>query len=167
MTEEFSFRPMRRIRQQLSDEESVELLNKTTAGVLCLIGDGGYPYGVPISFVYRDGHIYMHSALKGHKVDAICKNSKASFTVISTDEIHSKEFTTYFRSVICFGRIRIIDDVEEKKSATEWLGRRYDPNDEENLQKEIEKSGRAMHMLDFTIEHMTGKEAIEFTRMRK
>ncbi|MBR1469348.1 MAG: pyridoxamine 5'-phosphate oxidase family protein, partial [Prevotella sp.] len=68
---EQNFRPMRRIRQQLSEEESIRFLEKATSGTLALLGDGGYPYAVPISYVYADGALYFHSALSGHKVDAI------------------------------------------------------------------------------------------------
>jgi len=73
------FRAMRRLRQQLSEEESISILQKSTAGTLALLGDNDYPYAVPISYVYADGRLYFHSALNGHKVDAIRKCDKASF----------------------------------------------------------------------------------------
>ena len=72
------FREMRRKRQQLSNDESVAILEKATAGTLALLGDDDYPYTVPISYVYYDGKLYFHSALAGHKVDAIRKCDKAS-----------------------------------------------------------------------------------------
>ena len=108
------FRDMRRKRQQLSEEGSIEILQKATAGTLALLGDNGYPYAVPISYVYTDGKLYFHSALSGHKVDAIRQCDKASFCVIEQDEIHPKQYTTYFRSVIAFGRVHIIEDEQEK-----------------------------------------------------
>ena len=86
------FRPMRRFRQQLSDDESVGILKKATSGTLALLGDNGYPYAVPISYVYAEGKLYLHSALSGHKVDAIRNCDKASFCVIEQDNIHPKEF---------------------------------------------------------------------------
>jgi nitroimidazol reductase NimA-like FMN-containing flavoprotein (pyridoxamine 5'-phosphate oxidase superfamily) len=79
------FRAMRRKRQQLSEDESISILKKATSGTLALIGDGGYPYAVPISYVYADGRLYFHSALTGHKVDAIRACDKASFCVIDQD----------------------------------------------------------------------------------
>lgn len=79
------FRDMRRKRQQLSEAESIEILRKLTSGTLALLGDGGYPYAVPISYVYADGRLYFHSAKEGHKVDAIRGSDRASFCVIEQD----------------------------------------------------------------------------------
>lgn len=163
----FEFRSMRRRRQQLSHEECIEILNKTTSGTLALLGDGGYPYSLPISYVYANGKLFFHSAQKGHKIDAIKQCDKASFSVIDKDDVKAKEYTTYFRSVICFGHIHIIEEESEKMQAVRLLGNRYNPNDDESLNKELAKAYKAMNMIELDIEHMTGKEAIELTRMRK
>lgn len=160
------FREMRRIRQQLSEEENIGILHKSTSGTLALMGDNGYPYAVPISYVYAEGRLYFHSALNGHKVDAIRKCDKASFCVIDKDEVHSEKYTTFFRSVIAFGRIHIIDDETEKLATARMLGNRYNPNQEEALQKELENGLSRMLMIRFDIEHLTGKEAIELKRQR-
>lgn len=160
------FRPMRRFRQQLSDDESVGILKKATSGTLALLGDNGYPYAVPISYVYAEGKLYFHSALSGHKVDAIRNCDKASFCVIEQDIIHPKEYTTYFRSVIAFGRIHILEDDVEKLSAARLLSERYNPGDDEGFQKELEKGFACMLAIRFDIEHLTGKEAIELVRKK-
>jgi len=160
------FREMRRKRQQLSDEESVGILQKATSGTLALLGDNGYPYAVPISFVYNDGCLYFHSALSGHKVDAIRNCDKASFCVIQQDEVIPEEYTTYFKSVIAFGRIHIIEDEAEKLQTAKMLGNRYNPNHDESLQKEIESGFTRMLMIRLDIEHLSGKEAIELTKQR-
>lgn len=158
------FREMRRKRQQLSDEESIGILQKATSGTLALLGDGGYPYAVPISYVYDDGKLYFHSAMSGHKVDAIRNCDKASFCVIDQDNVQPAEYTTYFRSVIAFGRIRILEDETEKLAIARILGNRYNPNQEESLQKELEHGLSRMLAIRFDIEHLTGKEAIELVR---
>lgn len=159
-----TFREMRRSRQQLSYEESIAILQKATAGTLALLGDGDYPYAVPISYVYDDGKLYFHSALTGHKVDAIRKCDKASFCVIERDDVQPERYTTFYRSVIAFGRIHIVENEEEKLSFARMLGNRYNPNDEERLQKELGKGFSRMLMIRFDIEHLTGKEAIELAR---
>ena len=155
------FREMRRKRQQLTEEKSIGILQKSTAGTLALLGDNGYPYAVPISYVYADGKLYFHSALSGHKIDAIKNCDKASFCVIDKDDVQPEKYTTYFRSVIAFGRIHIIEDAQEKLETARLLGDRYNPNQEEALRKELEKGLSRMVMIRFDIEHLTGKQAIE------
>ena len=158
------FRNMRRKRQQLSESESIGILQKATSGTLALLGDNGYPYAVPISYVYHEGKLYFHSALSGHKVDAIRCCDKASFCVIEQDDVQPKKYTTFFRSVIAFGRIHVIEDEAEKLSTARMLGNRYNPNDDESLKKEIESGLSRMLMIRFDIEHLTGKEAIELVK---
>lgn len=155
---------MRRKRQQLSEEESQNILKKATAGTLALLGDNGYPYAVPISYVYADGALLFHSALSGHKVDAFRQCEKASFCVIEKDDVQPEQYTTFFRSVIAFGRIHIIEDDAEKLRAVRRLGDRYNPGQEEALQNELEKGLSRMLMIRMDIEHLTGKEAIELVR---
>ncbi len=159
-----AFRPMRRHRQQLSREECERILGRCTSGVLALTGDGGYPYAVPLSYVYADGAIIFHSAVQGHKVDAIRRDSRCSFCVIDRDEIIPAEFTTYFRSVIAFGRIQILEDDNEKMQALRLLGHRYSPNDEPGLQHEIDKSLDHVLLLRLDVEHLSGKQAIELVQ---
>lgn len=155
------FRPMRRKRQELAQEESITILQKATSGTLALLGDNGYPYAVPISYVYHEGKLYFHSAVEGHKVDAIRQCDKASFCVIEQDEVHPEKYTTFFRSVIAFGKIHIIEDEAEKLQMARMLGNRYNPNQDEALQKELENGLARMLMIRFDIEHLTGKEAKE------
>ena len=158
---------MRRNRQQLSREECERILGRCTSGVLALAGDGGYPYAVPLSYVYADGAIIFHSAMQGHKVDAIRRDSRCSFCVIEQDDIKPAEFTTYFRSVIAFGRISMLENTDEKVQALRLLGRRYSPGDESGLQHEIDKSLDHVLLLRLDTEHLSGKEAIELAKTRK
>ena len=160
------FREMRRKRQALSHEESVAILNRGTSGVLAVSGDDGYPYAVPLSYVYRDSKIYFHSARSGHKLDAIARNPKASFCVIDQDDVVPQEYTTYFRSVVAFGKARIVDDEDEKRGALEVLAARYSPDHEQGRLQEIDKQIRQVCLVELAIEHLTGKEAIELVRAR-
>ena len=155
------FREMRRRRQQLATEEAVAILQKSTAGTLALLGDNDYPYAVPLSYVYQDGRIYFHSALAGHKVDAVRKNEKASFCVIEQDDVQPKKYTTFYRSVIAFGRVHVVDDEAEKMRMARMLGNRYNPNDDVALSRELESGLSRMLMIRLDIEHLTGKQAIE------
>lgn len=155
------FREMRRKRQLLPTEESVSILEKMTSGTLALHGDDGYPYAVPVSYVYADGKIYFHTAVKGHKVDAIQTNGKVSFCVVEQDDVKPAEFTTYFRSVIAFGKARILEGGNEKLSALRLLADKYS-HGEAGMEAEIAKGFNHLLMVEITVEHLTGKESIEF-----
>ena len=111
------FREMRRKKQELTEERTIEVLNRCTAGTLAVIGDGGYPYSVPLSYVYDGGKIYFHCASEGHKLDAINKDSRVSLSVIDKDQIVQEKYTTYFRSVIVFGKAHVIEDQDAKRTA--------------------------------------------------
>ena len=139
------FRPMRRFKQQLTNESCVKILENASSGVLALIGDNGYP------------------AMEGHKLDAIRSNPKCSFCVIDQDELHPESFTTHFRSVIAFGQIHIIEQDTERLAALRLLGHRYAPGDDAGLQREIDKDFTRVLLLCLDIEHLTGKQAIELT----
>lgn len=157
------FRKMRRIKQQLTDAECMDILRRNTSGVLSVLGDNDYPYAVPLSYVSEDNKIYFHCAKTGHKLDAIQRNSKVSFCVIDQDQIVPEEYTTYFKSVIAFGKMRIIEDEQEKRTAIEKLAIKYVPNDSASgRQSAIDREWSPLCMLEMNIEHMTGKEAIEF-----
>lgn len=161
------FRPMRRSRQALDKKECVQILERGTAGVLALLGDEGYPYGVPISYVYADGRLYFHCAKSGHKLDALRRYEKASFCVIDQDEIVQEKFTTYFRSVIAFGKIHEIKDDHQKREAIEKLALKYAPDQSESQRNaEIVREWKPLCLLEMDIEHLSGKEAIELVRAR-
>ncbi|MBR1729184.1 MAG: pyridoxamine 5'-phosphate oxidase family protein [Selenomonadaceae bacterium] len=160
------FREMRRSKQQLNDEATKKILTGATGGVLALDGDDGYTYALPISFAYDDTNqkIYFHSAIKGHKIDAIKNNSKVSFCVIDQDQIVGEKFTTYFKSAIVFGRIKIIDDNNdpEKRRGLEILSEKYSPTVSiEKRDKVIESQIKALVVMVLEIDHMTGKQAKE------
>lgn len=155
-------REMRRKRQLLSSRESIDILRSQTSGVLALLGDNDYPYSVPISFVYDNSKIYFHSAKEGHKIDAIKKCNKASFCVVHQDNIVPEEYTTYYKSVIAFGKVRILEDKKEIRESIEKLAIKYHPKDSEaGRSKVIERAQNSFCMIEFSIEHMTGKQSIE------
>lgn len=161
------FREMRRNGQQLSEAECLDILNRNTCGVLAVSGDEGYPYAVPLSYVCCDGRIYIHCAKSGHKLDAVKNHDKVSFCVVDQDLVVPSEYTTYFRSVILFGRACVLEDRAEIEWAIERLGKKYYPEDrEEHLREVIAKSRPAMSIIRIEIEHMTGKEAKELVRER-
>ena len=160
------FREMRRKNQLLPQEETEAMLQQGTSGVLSLLGDNGYPYGVPLSYVYHNGKLYFHCAQAGHKLDAIRRKEKCSFCVIVQDQVVPEKYTTYFRSVIAFGKVRILENIEEKQAALEALGERFNPGEKESLRQEISGAWDRVCVLEMAIEHLTGKEAKELRQGR-
>lgn len=184
------FREMRRFGQQMPENEAIEILKNATSGTLAVLGDDGYPYAVPMSHFYCDGKIYFHCASEGHKIDAIRNCDKASFCVISRDDVVPEKFTTYYCSVIAFGRVRILEDVQEKVTAIRALSDRFVPNDIKGREQHIfgpmagdavldqfdqrnfealaaNKPLSRLCLLEMTIEHMTGKESRELMAERR
>lgn len=160
------FREMRRKKQALPAEENFRILEQGTSGVLAVAGDSGFPYAVPMSYVYEDGKIYFHCAKSGHKLDAVKRNEKVSFCVIAQDRVAPEAYTTYFRSVIVFGYARMLEEEGEIRGAIEKLAVKYAPGDAPGREREIEKQLPALCMVELTIAHMTGKEAKELSRER-
>lgn len=161
------FREMRRKKQALPSEMSAEILERGTSGVLALSGDDGYPYAVPISYVYDGGHIYFHCAKSGHKLDAIARDPRVSFCVVDRDEIAAEKYTTFFRSVIVFGKVRLLENEGEKLEAMRKLALKYAPGDSaESRQAAIQRDWKPLCVLDMTVEHISGKEAIELVVSR-
>lgn len=160
------FREMRRMKQLLPMEETEAVMHRCSNGVLACMGDGGYPYAVPLNYVYYDGKIYFHSAKAGHKLDAVNKNPKVCFCVIDEDTIVSGEYTSYFRSVIAFGKARIAEG-NEYREAFEALVEKYSGDQPEEAKQEMIDTCDRAYIIAVDIEHMTGKEAIECVRARE
>ena len=160
------FHAMRRSKQKLSLKECEDILFCGSSGVLALAGDDGYPYAVPISYAYDGDCIYFHCAKAGHKLDAIRRNNKASFCVVAQDLVVPEEYTSYFRSVIAFGKVTFIEEPDEKRRALRILAEKYSAEFLEGAEKEIEDKLSAVCIFCLEIEHLSGKEAIEFAEAR-
>ena len=159
------FRKMRRAAQELSDAENEAVLTKCTTGILSVLGDDGYPYGVPVNYVWKDGKIIFHGAKVGHKAEAIDEYDKVCFTVIEQDIVVAEELTDYYRSVILFGRARRIQDESEIRSAAMWLGLKYDP-DEAFVRDEIDLFMPKLACFEIVPEHISGKQCKELVHKR-
>ena len=152
------FREMLRKKQQLPEEECIEILKNELRGVLSVIGDDDYPYGMPINHFYceEDGKIYFHSGRKGHKIDAMKSHDKASFCVYDQGFRREGEWALNIRSVIVFGRIEFIEDREKIYEIARRLSYKF-TDDEEYIEHELLRSGPGTLMFALVPEHMTGK----------
>lgn len=150
------FRQMRRKKQELSKEECIRILTDEPRGVLALLGDDDYPYSLPMSHVYVDGKIYFHGAKEGHKNDAVKKYPKVSYCVMDKGVKEKDSWWYTFKSVIVFGKIRILTDNDEKIDRLTHLGDKFFPTHEETVD-EINRLLDRTEVFEITIEHMSGK----------
>jgi nitroimidazol reductase NimA-like FMN-containing flavoprotein (pyridoxamine 5'-phosphate oxidase superfamily) len=156
------FRELVRKKQALTLEECKEILQNEPRGVLSLIGDGGYPYGIPINHYYceENGHIYFHSGKSGHKVDALRACDKASFCVYDGGYRCECEWALNIKSVIVFGRIQIVEDFDEAMDICRKLCYKF-TSDSDYIEKEIATSGKNTLCFKLVPEHITGKKVNE------
>lgn len=152
------FRPMRRFKQQLPPEECIAVLQQEPRGVLSLLGDDGYPYGVPLDHWYypADGRLYFHGAKAGHKIDAIKACDKACYTVYDQGYRRDGEWALNIKSVVVFGRIALVEDIEQARVICSALTRKF-TDDEAYLQRELEQSLSRVQCLVLTPEQISGK----------
>ncbi|MCR4938876.1 MAG: pyridoxamine 5'-phosphate oxidase family protein [Treponemataceae bacterium] len=152
------FRQMRRFKQQLEEKECIEILKKESRGVLSLLGDDGYPYGIPLSHWYceEDGKIYFHGAKEGHKIDAIKACNKASFCVFDKGYRKEGDWALNIKSVVVFGKISLVTDAEKAKEICTKLCRKF-TDDEEYLKKELQNALPRVQCLELVPEHISGK----------
>ncbi|MCQ2484007.1 MAG: pyridoxamine 5'-phosphate oxidase family protein [Clostridia bacterium] len=152
------FRKMRRFKQQISEEECIAVLKSQPRGVLSVIGDDGYPYGLPIDYWYCEdnGHICFHGAKEGHKIDAIKKCDKVSFCVYDDGYRCEGEWALNIKSVIVFGRIKFVEDYERTVEISRNLCLKF-TDDQSYIEKEIENFSSKVQCLEIVPEHITGK----------
>lgn len=156
------FRELARIKQKLPLEESIRILKEEPRGVLSVLGDDGYPYGLPIDHWYNDedGCLYFHSGPKGHKIDAIRRCSKASFCVYDQGWREDGDWALHIQSVVVFGKIEIVEDHAKAIDLTRQLSLKY-TTDTAYIEDEIRKYGAGVLVFRLVPEHITGKTTKE------
>ena len=152
------FREMLRKNQQLSSEDCIRILKEEKRGVLSVLGDDGYPYGMPMNHYYceADGKLYFHGGKCGHKIDAMKRHDKASYCVYDKGFRRNGEWALNISSVIVFGRVEFIEDREIVYRISAELSRKF-TDDEAYIKQELERSGAATLLFAIDPEHITGK----------
>lgn len=163
------FREMRRRKQELEREELLELLNAGDHGILTVHGEDGYPYPVPINYVFLEngidgtaeqGAFYFHCSREGHKMDAVKQDPKASFCVVGQHEVVAEKFATRYKSVVAFGQVNIVDE-PTMRDALYKLSKKFDPAAHESILRVIEEDLPGCAVLELVVDHMTGKRSIK------
>lgn len=153
------FRKMRRFKQQVSDEECRKVLTEEKRAAFSVIGDGGYPYTIPIDFYYdeNDDRIYFHGAKEGHKADAIKNCDKVCFTTWNQGFKKEGAWEWNATSVVVFGRVKLVDDDEIKRDRLTKMVEKYYPNPADAEGELTGPSFGHSQLFAIEIEHMTGK----------
>lgn len=156
------FRPIRRTKNKISDENARQLLLHEKRGIFAVNGDEGYPFAVPVNYYYDMEHekIYFHGARTGHKIDALKKNDKVCFTVYGNEQRREGDWAPYLQSVVVFGRCHLIEDAAETEERVRELAIKYYPSAAE-VEAEIAKDIKAVQLYEITIEHLCGKQIHE------
>ena len=156
------FRDMRRRKQGLSEDEITRILTEQKRGVLSVHGEDGYPYGLPMNFLYdpAEGRIYVHSAKAGHKIDAIAADNRVCFTTWDDGVLDEDGWSYHVKSVVAFGRAELVQDERTTYEKARALGEKYFPT-EEYVEDEMRKAASRVQMIAITIDHVTGKSVHE------
>ncbi len=156
------FRELKRKNKQVPMEECVHLLKTEMRGILSVLGDNDYPYGAPMNFWYNeeDGSIYFHSGKVGHRLEALRKHNKVSFCIYDQGYRDEGDWALNITSVIVFGQMELIDDVDTVVEMATKLSYKY-TQDEEFINSEIKKFARGTMLLKLVPEHICGKKVRE------
>jgi len=156
------FRDLTRKDKQLSTQECIQLLKNEKRGVLSVLGDNGYPYGMPMNHWYdeEDGNIYFHCGRAGHRLDALKQHDKVSFCVYDKGQRSQDHWALNVKSVIVFGKMEILDDMDQIVRVTTKLSHKF-TQDDAYIKTEIERYAHETLLLRFTPEHVCGKLVTE------
>jgi len=147
---------IRRKDREIGTNEAIELLSNCGYGVLSTVGKEGQPYGIPLSYAYKDNRIYFHCALKGHKIENIENNPKVSFCVIGKTKVLPEQFSTEYESAIAFGIASEVLGVE-RYGALLLLLEKYTPEFIEEGKKYIDQKDQTTKVFKIDIDHISGK----------
>ncbi len=153
------FKEMRKKDREVLGEDIEKILTNGEYGVLATVGENGYPYTVPLSYVYQDNSIYFHCAKEGHKLDNIEKNHKVSFCVVTDTEVLPGKFSTNYKSIIAFGEAKELTGVLKRDILFKFI-EKYSQSFIEEGKRYIERAQDSAKIIEIEIEHITGKSRV-------
>lgn len=156
-------REMYKKERQMSSEATAAIFSKGNHGTLAVNGDDGYPYAVPVNYVYDGGKIYIHSAKYGYKIDAVKRDDKVCFSAILNSKVQQDKFTAAFQSIIAFGKISFVEDEAEKKRILEQFIYKMSPEFVEGGMKFVNAAIGKTALLCIDVEEIKGKENMAAT----
>lgn len=149
-------RMIRRSDREITIHEATALLDGGEYGIISTVGSDGQPYGVPLSYVYRDNCIYFHCAPDGHKLENINHESKVSFCVVGATKVLPDKFGTEYESAVAFGIASEVNGTE-RHHALLWLLEKYCPGFIEEGTHYMEQKKAGTKVFKIEIDHISGK----------
>lgn len=154
---EFSMKGViRRTEYAASESQAKEIIEKGDYGVLSTTSVDGYPYGVPMSYWYKDGAIYFHCAKEGHKLDNIKTDNRVSFCVVGKNEVLPGDFTANYESAVVFGKAYEVTGSEKEEAMLEMV-KKFSPDFMEQGKEGIKRADAKMSVYKIVTELITGK----------
>lgn len=156
------FRPIRKKKNEISTDKAKELLRCSRRGVLAVNGDNGYPYAIPVNYLYDENaqKIIFHGAKAGHKADSLKACDKVCFTVYGNETVKEEVWAPYVQSAVVFGRCHLIENRETAIELLKRFAMKYYPS-EDMVVDALAASAGAVQMFQIEIEHISGKEVQE------
>ncbi|AGK99337.1 pyridoxamine 5'-phosphate oxidase family protein [Clostridium pasteurianum] len=155
------FKEIRKITRKMEYSQALDFLKSCDYGVLSTIGEDGYPYGLPLSYVFYDNCIYFHCGKLGHKLDNIEFSNKVSFCVIDDVETLPDKFSTKYKSVIVFGTAEEITSYDEKETILTELIKKFSENYLKEGLEYIHRAASATKIIRINIDHFSGKARVD------
>ena len=151
------FREMRKRDRQVSDGEAREILARAENGVLATVGEGGWPYAVPLSHVMLGDVLYIHCASEGHKLDNIANEARVSYCAVASAKVIPESSTVFYESAVVFGRAGLVTNEDEKRKALISLISRFRGECPANVEESLDKCAPETSVIRIRIERITGK----------
>ncbi|MBR3430338.1 MAG: pyridoxamine 5'-phosphate oxidase family protein [Clostridia bacterium] len=153
-------REMRRRDRQLTEAETMEIIQRGEYGVLCTVTPEGLPYGVPISYALDEGAniIYFHGTIQeGQKTDNLAHQPQACLTIVLQTELMPEKFATKYWSANAFGLVSNVSDEAEKRHGLKCILKKYAHDYMEQGEKYIDSAIGRARVMKMTIQSVTGK----------
>jgi nitroimidazol reductase NimA-like FMN-containing flavoprotein (pyridoxamine 5'-phosphate oxidase superfamily) len=154
---------LRRADRVMSEQRALEMLARGFSGQLATVGEDGYPYCIPLLYLWMDGELYVHTgSARGHFRANVDREPRICFEIDEPDQVFDYgrfecDSGLAYQSVILFGRIRVIEDPAAKQRFCEALMAKYGKPDTARPKGFFPRLD-IITVYAISIERMTGKE---------
>jgi len=157
------------VLQIRSYEKIKEFLNEEHVGRVSSIDENGFPQIIPMNFVFLNDAIYMHSHVRGEKLENISRNNKVGFECDRELEFLPSYFEdpynaaladTLYISIVIKGMASFVSDREEKTLALNGLMAKYQPEGQYDPIKSDMRVLDAVSVIKITCKTLYGKYKI-------